>query len=430
MTDKASIQVGDTKLDVPIVVGTEDEKAIDVAQLRAKTGYVTLDPAFMNTASTKSAITFIDGDKGILRYRGIPIEQLAEHSTFVETAYLLIYGHLPTEPELKEWSNKLTRHSLLHEDMKHFFEGFPPTAHPMAILSAMVTALSSYYPDALDVDNVELRDMTIARLVSKVRTIAAFAYKKSIGQPFVYPKNSLTYCANFLNMMYSVPAEDYDVDPELVKVMNLLLILHADHEQNCSTSTVRVVGSSRANLFASISAGISALWGPLHGGANPEVLEMLTAIHRDGGDVSKYVALAKDKNSTFRLMGFGHRVYKNFDPRAKIIKVAADKVLAKLGKRDPLLDIAKSLEEAALKDSYFVERKLYPNVDFYSGIIYRAMGFPTNMFTVLFALGRLPGWIAHWKEMMEDTSTKIARPRQIYTGSPQRDYVAIEKRGA
>ncbi len=428
MTDKASIQVGDTKLDVPVVIGTEDERAIDVAQLRAKTGYVTLDPAFMNTASTKSAITFIDGDKGILRYRGIPIEQLAEKSTFVETAYLLIYGQLPTEAQLKGWSQKLTRHSLLHEDMKHFFEGFPPTAHPMAILSAMVTALSSYYPDALDVDNVELRDITIARLVSKVRTIAAFAYKKSIGQPFVYPKNSLSYCANFLNMMYSVPAEDYEVDPELVKVMNLLLILHADHEQNCSTSTVRVVGSSRANLFASISAGISALWGPLHGGANQEVLEMLTAIHKDGGDVSKYVALAKDKNSTFRLMGFGHRVYKNFDPRAKIIKVAADKVLTKLGKKDPLLDIAKALEEAALKDSYFVERKLYPNVDFYSGIIYRAMGFPTNMFTVLFALGRLPGWIAHWKEMMEDTSTKIARPRQIYTGSPVRDYVAMEKR--
>jgi citrate synthase len=429
VTDKASIQVGDTKLDVPVVVGTEDEKAIDVAQLRAKTGYVTLDPAFMNTASTKSAITFIDGDKGILRYRGIPIEQLAEQSTFVETAYLLIYGHLPSETELKGWSNKLTRHSLLHEDMKHFFEGFPPTAHPMAILSAMVTALSSYYPDALDVDNVELRDITIARLVSKVRTIAAFAYKKSVGQPFVYPKNSLSYCANFLNMMYSVPAEDYDVDPELVKVMNLLLILHADHEQNCSTSTVRVVGSSRANLFASISAGICALWGPLHGGANQEVLEMLTAIHKDGGDVGKYVSLAKDKNSNVRLMGFGHRVYKNFDPRAKIIKGAADKVLAKLGRKDPLLDIAKALEEAALKDSYFVERKLYPNVDFYSGIIYRAMGFPTNMFTVLFALGRLPGWIAHWKEMMEDTSTKIARPRQIYTGSPMRDYVPMEKRG-
>jgi citrate synthase len=428
VTDKASIQVGDTKLDVPVVIGTEDERAIDVAQLRAKTGYVTLDPAFMNTASTKSAITFIDGDKGILRYRGIPIEQLAEKSTFVETAYLLIYGQLPQEPQLKEWSQKLTRHSLLHEDMKHFFEGFPPTAHPMAILSAMVTALSSYYPDALDVDNVELRDITIARLVSKVRTIAAFAYKKSIGQPFVYPKNSLTYCANFLNMMYSVPAEDYDIDPELVKVMNLLLILHADHEQNCSTSTVRVVGSSRANLFASISAGICALWGPLHGGANQEVLEMLTAIHKDGGDVKKYVELAKGKNSTFRLMGFGHRVYKNFDPRAKIIKAAADKVLAKLGKQDPLLDIAKALEEAALKDSYFVERKLYPNVDFYSGIIYRAMGFPTNMFTVLFALGRLPGWIAHWKEMMEDNSTKIARPRQIYTGSPVRDYVPMEKR--
>ncbi len=428
MTDKATIELGDTKLEVPAIVGTEHERAIDVAQLRAKTGYVTLDPAFMNTASTKSAITFIDGDKGILRYRGIPIEQLAEKSTFVETAYLLIYGNLPNDAQLKEWSKKLTRHSLLHEDMKHFFEGFPATAHPMAILSAMVTALSSYYPDALDVDNIDVRDITIARLVSKVRTIAAFAYKKSIGQPFVYPKNSLSYCANFLNMMFSVPAEDYDVDPELVKVMNLLLILHADHEQNCSTSTVRVVGSSRANLFASISAGICALWGPLHGGANQEVLEMLTAIHDDGGGVDKYVALAKDKNSNFKLMGFGHRVYKNFDPRAKIIKAAADKVLNKLGRPDPLLDIAKALEEAALKDSYFVERKLYPNVDFYSGIIYRAMGFPTNMFTVLFALGRLPGWIAHWKEMMEDPTTKIARPRQIYTGPTVRDYVAMEKR--
>jgi citrate synthase len=428
VTDKATISVGETKLEVPEIVGTEGERAIDIAQLRSKTGFVTLDPAFMNTASTKSAVTFIDGDKGILRYRGIPIEQLAEKSTFVETAYLLIYGNLPNDAQLKEWSNKLTRHSLLHEDMKHFFEGFPATAHPMAILSAMVTALSSYYPDALDVDNVDVRDITIARLVSKVRTIAAFAYKKSIGQPFVYPKNSLTYCANFLNMMFSVPAEDYDIDPELVKVMNLLLILHADHEQNCSTSTVRVVGSSRANLFASISAGICALWGPLHGGANQEVLEMLTAIHRDGGDVDKYVKLAKDKNSSFKLMGFGHRVYKNFDPRAKIIKSAADKVLARLGKPDPLLEIAKRLEDAALKDSYFVERKLYPNVDFYSGIIYRAMGFPTNMFTVLFALGRLPGWISHWKEMMEDPTTKIARPRQIYTGATVRDYVPIDKR--
>jgi len=312
--------------------------------------------------------------------------------------------------------------------MKHFFEGFSATAHPMAILSAMVAALSSYYPDSLDPDNIDQRDITIARLVSKVRTIAAFAYKKSIGQPFVYPKNSLSYCENFLNMMFSVPAEDYDVDPEFTQIMNLLLILHADHEQNCSTSTVRMVGSSKANLFASISAGICALWGPLHGGANQEVLEMLTAIHANGGDVKKYVAMAKDKTSDFKLMGFGHRVYKNFDPRAKIIKAAADKVLAKLGKADALLDIAKALEESALRDSYFVERKLYTNVDFYSGIIYRAMGFPTNTFTVLFALGRLPGWIAHWKEMIEDPTTKIARPRQIYTGPTELNYVPIEKR--
>jgi citrate synthase len=428
VTEKAIITLGDTKLEAPIIVGSEGERAIDIGALRAKTGYVTIDPAFMNTASTQSAITFIDGDKGVLRYRGIPIEQLAEHSTFVETAYLLIYGHLPNDQEFKDWSQKLTRHSLLHEDMKHFFEGFSAQAHPMAILSAMVSALSSYYPDSLDPDNVDLRDITIARLVSKVRTIAAFAYKKSIGQPFVYPVNSLSYCANFLNMMFSVPAEEYEIDPELVKVMNLLLILHADHEQNCSTSTVRITGSSKANLFASISAGICALWGPLHGGANQEVLEMLVALHKDGGDVKKYVELAKDKNSGFKLMGFGHRVYKNFDPRAKIIKAAADKVLAKLGKKDPLLDIAKALEEAALKDSYFVERKLYPNVDFYSGIIYRAMGFPTNMFTVLFALGRLPGWIAHWKEMVEDTSTKIARPRQVYTGPTLTEYKPIESR--
>ncbi len=428
MTEKAQIKLGDVTFDAPIVVGSENEKAIDIGALRAKTGFVTIDPAFMNTASTRSAITFIDGDKGILRYRGIPIEQLAEKSTFVETAYLIIYGELPNEAQLADWSNKLTRHSLIHEDMKHFFDGFPTTAHPMAILSSMVCSLSAYYPDALDVDNVGALDMTIARLVSKVRTIAAFAYKKSIGQPFVYPKNSLKYCANFLNMMFSVPAEEYAIDPELEKIMNLLLILHIDHEQNCSTSTVRLVGSSKANLFASISAGICALWGPLHGGANQEVLEMLQHIHTDGGDVKKYVALAKDKNSNFRLMGFGHRVYKNFDPRAKIIKAAADKVLSKLGVNDPLLEIAKKLEEAALSDSYFVDRKLYPNVDFYSGIIYRAMGFPTNMFTVLFALGRLPGWIAHWKEMSEDTSTKIGRPRQIYTGATERDYIALDKR--
>jgi citrate synthase len=429
VSEKAEIKAGTTVLEAPIVVGSENERAIDISQLRAKTGLVTLDPAFMNTASTKSAITYLDGDKGLLRYRGIPIEQLAESSSFVEVCYLLIYGDLPTEQQLRTFSTLLTRHSLIHEDMKHFFEGFPSGAHPMAVLAAMVVSMGTYYPDALDVDNREILDITIARLISKVRTIAAFAYKKSIGQPFVYPKNNLKYCGNFLNMMFSVPAEEFDVDPELEKVMNLLLILHADHEQNCSTSTVRLVGSAKANLFASVSAGICALWGPLHGGANQEVIEMLEAIKADGGDVKKYVGLAKDKNSNFRLMGFGHRVYKNFDPRAKIIKSAADKVLAKLGIKDPLLDIAKALEEAALEDSYFIERKLYPNVDFYSGIIYRAMGFPTNMFTVLFALGRLPGWIAHWKEMMEDPSTKIGRPRQIYTGAALRPYVPIERRG-
>jgi citrate synthase len=429
VSEKVEIKTDTGVLEAAVIVGTENERGIDIQQLRAKTGLVTLDPAFMNTASTKSGITYLDGEKGILRYRGIPIEQLAEQSTFVETAYLLIYGTLPTEHQLQHFSTLLTRHSLIHEDMKHFFEGFPSGAHPMAVLAAMVVSLGTYYPDALDVDNKEQVDITIARLISKVRTIAAFAYKKSIGQPFVYPKNSLKYCGNFLNMMFSVPAEPYEVDPELEKVMNLLLILHADHEQNCSTSTVRMVGSSKANLFASVSAGICALWGPLHGGANQEVLEMLEAIHANGGDVKKYVAMAKDKNSSFRLMGFGHRVYKNFDPRAKIIKAAADKVLGKLGVKDPLLDIAKSLEEAALQDSYFIERKLYPNVDFYSGIIYRAMGFPTNMFTVLFALGRLPGWIAHWKEMTEDSTTKIGRPRQIYTGPTLRQYVEIEKRG-
>ncbi len=428
MTEKAEIKHASGSLEVPVIIGSENEQALDIAQLRAKTGLVTLDPAFMNTASTKSAITFLDGEKGILRYRGYPIEQVAEKSTFVETAYLLIYGNLPNATELNRFSTLLTRHSLLHEDMKHFFDGFPSTAHPMAVLSSMVCSLSTYYPDDIDFSNKDELDTTIARLISKVRTIAAYAYKKSIGQPFVYPRNDLKYAANFLNMMFSVPAEPYNVDPEVEAAMNLLFILHADHEQNCSTSTVRLVGSSRANLFASIAAGILALWGPLHGGANQEVIEMLEGIKRDGGDVKKYVELAKDKNSSFRLMGFGHRVYKNFDPRAKIIKTTADKVLKKLGIQDPLLDIAKELEEAALKDSYFVERKLYPNVDFYSGIIYRALGFPTNMFTVLFAIGRLPGWIAHWKEMMEDPSTKIGRPRQIYTGATARDYVPVDQR--
>jgi citrate synthase len=429
VSDKAELNLGDTTFEASITVGTEGEKGLDIQNLRAKTGIVTLDPAFMNTASTKSAITFLDGEKGVLRYRGIPIEQLAEQSTFVETSFLLIYGHLPSANELTDFSTRLTRHSLIHEDMKRFFDGFPSTAHPMAVLSSMVVSLSSFYPDALDVDNKAQTDVTVARLMAKLRTIAAFAFKKSIGQPFVYPKNSLSYCENFLNMMFSVPAEPYEVDPEVVKVTNLLLILHADHEQNCSTSTVRMVGSAKANLFASISAGICALWGPLHGGANQEVIEMLQGMQADGGNVSKYIELAKQKDSKFRLMGFGHRVYKNFDPRAKIIKAAADQMLGKLGIKDPLLDIAKKLEEAALKDSYFVDRKLYPNVDFYSGIIYRALGFPTNMFTVLFALGRLPGWIAHWKEMMEDPGTKIGRPRQIYIGPTARDYVPMEQRG-
>jgi citrate synthase len=429
VAETAEIKFTDgTKLDCPVVVGSEKERGIDISNLRAKTGAVVLDPAFMNTASTKSAITFLDGEKGILRYRGIPIEQLAEHSTFVEVAWLLIYGELPSATQLEKFSDRLTRHSLIHEDMKRFFDGYPMGAHPMAVLSSMVCSLSAYYPDALDVDNKALHDITIARLISKVRTIAAFAYKKSIGHPFVYPRNSLKYAANFLNMMFSVPAEPYEVDPEIEHAMNVLLILHADHEQNCSTSTVRLAGSSKTNLFAAISAGICALWGPLHGGANQEVIEMLEGIRDSGDDVKKVVEKAKDKNSNFRLMGFGHRVYKNFDPRAKIIKVTADKVLGKLGIHDPLLDIAKRLEEAALSDPYFIERKLYPNVDFYSGIIYRAMGFPTNMFTVLFALGRLPGWIAHWNEMMNDPSTKIGRPRQIYTGAVERPYIPVAQR--
>ena len=427
---KVTLNVGGSEqtLELPVITGTEDEKAIDISSLRSKTGYVCLDPAFVNTASTTSAITFLDGENGILRYRGIPIEQLGERSTFVETSYLLIYGKLPNRAELSRFSTLLTRHSLIHEDMKRFFDGYPSTAHPMAILSSMVCSLSSYYPDALDVKNTDIIDMTIARMLAKVRTIAAFSYKKSVGQPFVYPQNSLSYCANFLNMMFSVPAEPYEIDEDIVRVLNLLLILHGDHEQNCSTSTVRLVGSSQANLFAAISAGICALWGPLHGGANQEVVGMLEQIRADGGGVSKFVELAKDKSSNFRLMGFGHRVYKNHDPRARMIKIAADKVLSKLGINDPLLEIAKRLEEAALEDSYFVDRKLYPNVDFYSGIIYRALGFPTNMFTVMFALGRLPGWIAHWKEMNEDPNTKIGRPRQIYTGDNAREYLPLDER--
>src|SRR6266700_853000 len=425
--EKVELMVNKQPIELPVIVGTENEKGIDIGKLRAQTGYVTLDPAYMNTASTTSAIAYLDGEKGILRYRGIPIEELAEKSTFVEVSYLLIYGKLPNTSELASFSQQLTRHSMLHEDMKRFFDNYPGTAHPMAILSAMTCSLSSFYPQALDVANREEIDATIARLLSKMRTIAAYSYKKSIGQPFVYPRNNLSYCANFLNMMFSVPAEPYKIKEELVRILILLLILYAEHEPNCSTSTVRMVGSSRANLFAAISAGILALWGPLHGGANEEVLEMLQEIQRDGSGPKKFVELAKKKESGFRLMGFGHRVYKNYDPRAKIIKAAADKMMKKLKAPDPLLEIAYELEEAALTDPFFIERKLYPNVDFYSGIIYRALGIPSNMFTVMFAIGRLPGWIAHWKEMYDDPTTKISRPRQIYVGPPETHYVPIDR---
>jgi len=416
-------------IDLPVIEGTENEKAIDITKLRAQTGYVTLDSGYMNTGACTSKITFLDGENGILRYRGYDIAELCEKSTFLEVSYLLIYGELPTEAQFKEFREKIRYHSLIHEDMKNFFNNYPGQTHPMAILSSMVCSLSAYYPGLLDSDQTpEDRDATITRILSKVRVLAAFAFKRSVGQAFVYPKNSLTYVQNFLNMMFAVPAEEYEIDPVAQRAMELLLILHADHEQNCSTSTVRLVGSSKANLFASISAGICALWGPSHGGANQEVLEMLEAIHKDGGDYKKFLDMAKDKTNPFKLMGFGHRVYKNFDPRAKIIKKACDDLLAKWGINDPLLEIAKGLEEAALKDPYFVERKLYPNVDFYSGIIYRAMGIPTNMFTVMFAIGRLPGWIAQWKEMIEDPSMKIGRPRQIYTGATARTYAPIDKR--
>ena len=420
MSRTAKLELDGKSYELPIVEGTEKELAIDISSLRAQTGYITLDDGYGNTGSCKSAITFIDGDRGILRYRGIPIDEIAGQASFVETAFLLIYGHLPNAAELAEWKQKLTYHSLIHEDMKKFFEGYSTNAHPMAILSAMVATLSTYYPN-------EDPELDIVRLIAKVATISAFSYKKSIGQPFVYPRNDLSYTENFLHMMYAVPAEPHSVAKELDDALNMLLILHADHEQNCSTSTVRLVGSSHANLFATIAAGVCALWGPRHGGANQEVIEMLDVIAKDGGNYKKYIDMAKDKNSGFKLMGFGHRVYKNFDPRAKILKKAADKVLAKLGVNDPMLDIAKNLEEVALKDEFFIERKLYPNVDFYSGIIYRAMNIPTNMFTVMFALGRLPGWIAQWKEM-RDGGARINRPRQIYVGETQRPFVPLEKR--
>ena len=411
---------------LPVIVGTEQEHALDIKALRNDTGYVTLDSGFMNTGSTTSAITYLDGEKGVLRYRGYPIEDLAEKSNFVETSYLLIHGKLPTAQELEDYRRQLTYHSLIHEDMHHFFSGFPAAAHPMAVLSAMVTSLSAYYPDSMDRNSPV--DMHITRLMSKVRTIAAFSYKKSIGQPIMYPRNELRYCANFLHMMFAVPSEDYKVSPILEKALNQLLILHADHEQNCSTSTVRMVGSSGANVYASVAAGILALWGPLHGGANQEVIEMLEEIRDSGGDYKGFLDDVKNKKGNRRLMGFGHRVYKNYDPRAKIPKKMADEVLVHLGVKDPLLDLAKELEAIALRDEYFISKKLYPNVDFYSGILYRAMGIQTDMFTVMFAIGRLPGWLAHWKEMVDDKGTKIGRPRQIYTGEASRPYVPIEKR--
>ncbi|MBL0953420.1 MULTISPECIES: citrate synthase [Leptospira] len=427
MSEKAILKVDGKEYELPIVAGSEDEKAIDITKLRQLSGYVTIDSGYLNTGACTSEITFLDGEKGILRYRGIPIEDLAAKSTFTEVAHLLIYGKLPNDARLKEWNSSITKHTMIHEDLKRLFNGFPKDGHPMAIMSCMMGCLSTYYQDSYDPMNEEHREISIIRLLAKFPTIAAYAYKKSIGQPIIHPLNELDYASNFLNMMFAVPAEDYHIDPEIVSALNLLLILHADHEQNCSTSTVRLVGSSLANLYGAISAGILALWGPRHGGANQEVLEMLEGIKKSGLSVKKIVEQAKDKNSSFRLNGFGHRVYKNFDPRAKIIKVACDKVLNKLGIKDPLLDIAKELEEAALNDPYFVERKLYPNVDFYSGIIYRALGIPTNMFTVMFAMGRLPGWIAQWKEMIEDPNLKIGRPRQIYTGPKEISYETAKK---
>ncbi|CDP88494.1 MULTISPECIES: citrate synthase [Mycolicibacterium] len=423
----ATLKYPGGEIDLDIVHATEGSDGIALGPLLAKTGYTTFDGGFVNTASTKSAITYIDGDAGILRYRGIPIEQLAENSTFIEVSYLLIYGELPTAEQLETFTTQIQRHTLLHEDLKRFFDGFPRNAHPMPVLSSAVNALSAYYQDSLDPLDKKQVELSTIRLLAKLPTIAAYAYKKSEGQPFLYPDNSLTLVENFLRMTFGFPAEPYEVDPEIVRALDMLLILHADHEQNCSTSTVRLVGSSQANLFTSISGGINALWGPLHGGANQAVLEMLEKIRTGDDDVQTFVKKVKNREDGVKLMGFGHRVYKNYDPRARIVKEQADKILGKLGGDDELLDIAKQLEEIALTDDFFIERKLYPNVDYYTGVIYRAMGFPTRMFTVLFALGRLPGWIAHWREMHSEPN-KIGRPRQIYTGYTERGYVDINKR--
>ena len=428
MSDVARLTIDDTVIDLPVVEGTERERSLDISKLRAQTGLVTLDEGYVNTGSTTSSVTFLNGEQGILRYRGYPIEALAAHCDFVEVCYLLIYGELPTAEQLQNFRNDIRRHTMLHEDMRSFYNGFPRDAHPMAILSSTVSCLSTFYQDSLDPHNEEQVESSVFRLLAKLPTIAAYSYKKSFGQPFIYPQNDLSYVENFLQMMFSVPSEPYEFDPDFVDALNLLLIVHADHEQNCSTSTVRMVGSSNANLFASIAAGICALWGPLHGGANEAVVNMLEQIIADGANVKKYVDMAKDKSSDFRLMGFGHRVYKNYDPRARIIKVACDKLLDKLNIDDPLFDVAQQLEEVALNDPYFVEKKLYPNVDFYSGVVYCAIGIPIQMFTVLFAMGRLPGWIAHWMEMHRSPTFRICRPRQIYTGSLDRNFVPIEAR--
>ena len=431
MTDAkqaCQLQLNGQSVDLPLVIGTEQEVGIDISKLRDQTGAITLDSGFGNTGSCSSQITFIDGEKGILRYRGIPIEQLAEHSSFVETAYLVIYGELPNAQQLEAFSQRFTNAELLHEDLKYHFEGFPSHAHPMAILSAMINATGCFEPKLMNLETDADFDAAAAKLISKVRTIAAFSYRKSKGLPAIYPKPHLRYAENFLHMMFSLPYQDIEIDPDLAQALNLILILHADHEQNCSTSTVRMVGSSKANLFASIAAGVCALWGPLHGGANMEVINMLEQIQASKIDPKDYIAQVKDKKSTIRLMGFGHRVYKSFDPRSRILKEAADKVLKKLKVSDEALDIAKHLEEVALSDEYFISRNLYPNVDFYSGTILRAMGIPLEMFTVMFAIGRMPGWIAHWKEVHDDPKGRIYRPRQIYTGYTERAYVPVGER--
>jgi citrate synthase len=430
MSKSARLEIGGKEYDLPVLVGSEGEVGIDISNLRNLSGAITLDDGYGNTGACVSNITFIDGEAGILRYRGIPIEELAEKSTFIETAYLLIYGHLPTQTELRRFSDLLTENENIHEDMKHHFEGFPPNAHPMAILSAMINASSCFYPDLMQRPSREQFDIQAARLLSQVRTIAAFSYRKSRGLPTIYPKRKYKYTANFLHMMFSDIYEDYELKPEVLHALDLIFLLHADHEQNCSTSTVRMVASSQSNLFASAAAGVLALWGPLHGGANQAVIEMLEDIHKSGDDGSRFLVAAKDKTSRKRLMGFGHRVYKNYDPRAKIIKQACDTLLTSLRHTDPLLDIAKHLEEAALHDPYFIERKLYPNVDFYSGLIMQAIGIPTEMFTVIFAIGRMPGWIANYKEILNDRKSRICRPRQIYMGPVLNHYVPIEERGS